>query len=118
MIIEYIRYQVSMEAVDGFLIGMAHALKQLNTIPACLGYELTRSVDEPEIYVLRIEWVKGMQNQRFRPSAFIPDIIDKGRPFSTHIKDMHFYKPTGIYKRMPERQWERVHGHGPPVNSH
>jgi quinol monooxygenase YgiN len=115
MVVEYIRYKVPMEALDSFLIGMAHTVKQLNTASSCLGYELTRSVDDPETYVLRIEWVKDSHKQRFKPSAFIPDIIDGGRPFAAYITDSHFFKPTGIYKRMPERQWERVHAHGHPI---
>lgn len=98
MTVEYVRYRVKAGDRNGFMLGLAHAVKQLETNGSCLGYELTESMDDPEIMVLRIEWTKGGGRFRFRDSAFFPGLISDGRPFADLITDMHHYKLTGISK--------------------
>lgn len=98
MTVEYVRYRVSAAERNGFMQGLAHAVKQLDTMPNCLGYELTESIDDPEVKILRIEWTKSVERQHFRKSVFFPELIDGGRPFAHLIMDMHHYKLTGISK--------------------
>lgn len=98
MEVEYVRYRVPTAEHDGFMVGLAHAMKQLDTVANCLGYELTVSMDDPEVMVLRIEWVKGGGRNPLRPSAVFPELITDGRPFPHLITDMHRYRHTGICK--------------------
>jgi len=56
MVVEYIRYAVGRDRTDRFRDAYAGAVKLLQAEPGCLSYELTRCSDDPESFMLRIEW--------------------------------------------------------------
>ncbi|GAA3033018.1 hypothetical protein GCM10020000_07640 [Streptomyces olivoverticillatus] len=57
MTVEYIRYRIAeTERRTAFEKAYAAAAEHLYAAPQCLGYELSRGVEEPERYILRIEW--------------------------------------------------------------
>jgi truncated hemoglobin YjbI/quinol monooxygenase YgiN len=56
MVIEYIRYRVSAERLADFESAYQEASAALRAAPQCVDYELSRCLDEPACYVLRITW--------------------------------------------------------------
>jgi hypothetical protein len=98
MVVEYVKYRVPLDLRPAFLQGLAHVLKQLDTVGNCLGYELTESTDGPELMVLRVEWSKGSSVHRFRPSAFLPGLVVDGQAFPQFITEKYTCKLTGISK--------------------
>ena len=97
MIVEYIRYQIPEERREAFEAAYARARGPLDASPHCLRYELSHGIEDPDNYVLRIEWdsLEGHE-QGFRQSpefrAFLTDV----RPFIDAIQEMRHYQPTGI----------------------
>jgi len=70
MIVEYIRYDIPAQDADAFEADYAKAGLSLDASPHCMGYELSRGLDEASCYILRIEWdsVEGHM-QGFRRSG-------------------------------------------------
>ncbi len=70
MVVEYIRYTVPVGQAQGFERAYAQAGHVLDADPHCLRWEVTRGVEEPEHFVVRIEWdsIEGHE-QGFRTSA-------------------------------------------------
>jgi quinol monooxygenase YgiN len=92
VIVEYIRYAIPADRAAAFERDYAAAAAPLAASPHCLGYELTRCVEEPEHYILRIEWdsvdghLKGFrQSPEFR--AFFQAI----RLYVGDIAEMRHY---------------------------
>lgn len=57
MVVEYIRSRLADEARGAELeAAYAEAAKSLDASEHCLRYELARGVEEPQRYILRIEW--------------------------------------------------------------
>jgi heme-degrading monooxygenase HmoA len=56
MIVEYTRYAIALDRSDEFAAAYALASSALDTSEHCLAYELCRGVEEPENWILRIEW--------------------------------------------------------------
>ena len=67
MIVEYIRYTVPAAAAEGFVEAYRKAGEVLEADPHCLAYEVARGMEQPEHFVVRIEWdsVEGHE-QGFR----------------------------------------------------
>ena len=109
MVVEYIRYKLTHHTTDdfeatfaGFEAAYAEAAKALNTSPHCLGYQLSRCVEEPDRYTLRITWdsIEGhLLGFRREPqfSAFFEAI----KPYLADIEEMHHYMPTAISAEKP-----------------
>ncbi len=56
MIVKYIRYKIPSERQREFEEAYTNPSVSLNASKHCQTYELTRSTEEPELYILRIEW--------------------------------------------------------------
>jgi heme-degrading monooxygenase HmoA len=56
MIVEYIRYKIPRERQREFGEAYTNASVSLNASKHCQMYELTHCTEEPEHYILRIEW--------------------------------------------------------------
>ncbi|WP_234320188.1 antibiotic biosynthesis monooxygenase [Streptomyces sp. SBT349] len=88
MIVEYIRYRIPDAARRGrFEDSYAVAARQLDLAPECLGYELTRGVEEPDRYILRIEWTSVPDH---------PPFLDAVRPYIGDIEEMKHYERTPV----------------------
>lgn len=100
MIVEYVRYTVDEARAEAFEAAYAQASASMDASPHCLGYELSRCVETPESYVLRIEWDSAeghMQGFRRGPEfgAFFAAI----RPYVGDIAEMRHYAPTAVGAR-------------------
>lgn len=97
MTVEYIRYRVSAEHAAGFEAAYARAAEALAAAPECVGYELTRGVDEPDQYVLRIVWtsLEAQQEEYLKgehSSAFFSEI----EAYHGDVVDLRHYEATGV----------------------
>lgn len=104
MIVEYIRYKLNKHATEshedtfgGFEAAYRAASSSLDTSPHCLGYELTRCVEEQDRYILRIEWdsVEGHLMGFRRDPEFAP-FLEAIKPYIGQIEEMQHYMVTSV----------------------
>jgi len=101
MIVEYIRYSVGADRGDALLAAYAEAQVSLRASPHCLGYELARCVDAPEVFILRIQWDSAEGHLKgFRSSPAFQSFLKAIQPFVKDIAEMRHYELTAI-------QWSR-----------
>lgn len=93
MVVEYIRYTVPGERAEEFEQAYATASKVLDDDEHCLRYEIARGVEEPEHFVVRIEWdsIEGHE-QGFRRSPRFAEFFAAVRPFFEQIEEMKHYQ--------------------------
>lgn len=92
MIVEYIRYTITRDKAQAFEAAYRQARESLDASTHCLGYELTRCVEEPSSYVLRIEWDSlAGHEQGFRGSQQFRQFLPHVRPFIGDISEMRHY---------------------------
>ena len=93
MVIEYIRYRIDAGRSDEFERAYAKAVSSLAASPNCLTYQVARGVEEPESYIVRIEWdsVEGHE-QGFRRSPEFRDFFRAVKPFFDDIEEMRHYE--------------------------
>ncbi|MFF0153828.1 group II truncated hemoglobin [Micromonospora sp. NPDC005203] len=97
MVIEYIRYRVPQERLDGFEAAYERAADALRAAPQCVDYELSRCLDEPAAYLLRITWTSVDEHLRgFRGGPVFGRFFAAIRPYVEDIEEMRHYRPTGI----------------------
>jgi heme-degrading monooxygenase HmoA len=97
MLVEYTRYQLAPERQVALEEAYGKAQSALQASPHCLAYELTRCVEEPSCYILRIEWdsLEG-HLQGFRTSAEFQPFLAAVRPFIPDIQEMRHYEATSV----------------------
>jgi len=104
MIVEYIRYKLnklaeeSRESVlNSFEAAYRAASSSLDASPHCLGYELSRCVEEQDRYILRIEWdsLEGHLTGFRRAPEFAP-FLAAIKPYIGQIEEMQHYALTSI----------------------
>jgi len=97
MSIEYIRYKIKADSHDEFISAYKAAAQSLDNSEYCLGYELSQCEEEPERYILRIEWTSTKDHmQGFRKSAEFKSFLPHIRPFIDDIEEMQHYQPTAV----------------------
>ncbi len=93
MIVEYIRYTIAGAKSRAFEAAYTRARESLDASDHCLGYELTRSVEEPTSYTLRIEWESlAGHEQGFRGSDEFRQFLPHIRPYIGDIQEMRHYE--------------------------
>lgn len=98
MIVEYIRYKIASEKKTAFVNAYQEAATiALDPSPNCLAYELSQGVEEPENFLLRIEWdsIEGHM-EGFRKSSLFQPFVALVRPFYNDILEMKHYEVSGI----------------------
>ena len=97
MIVEYIRYAVEEARRAAFEQAYTQAQTALQASPHCLAYELSQCVEDPDHYILRIEWdsLEGHM-EGFRKSAVFQPFFQAVRPFFNDIEEMRHYEVTAI----------------------
>jgi quinol monooxygenase YgiN len=92
MIVEYIRYQVPPERHQAFLEAYAAAGSDLTASPHCRTFEVSQGHEEPDNFVVRIEWdsLEGHE-QGFRTSPQFGPFFAKVKPFFDAIREMKHY---------------------------
>lgn len=93
MVVEYIRYAVPPDRVEEFKDAYQRAGQVLAADPHCVRYEVARGVEEPEHFVVRIEWdsIEGHE-QGFRGSPKFAGFFAAVKPFFDQIQEMKHYQ--------------------------
>ena len=97
MVVEYIRYRIPGDRAGEFERAWTEAQRALRDASQCQGYEVSRGVEEPENYVVRIEWSSLREHEHgFRESAAFGPFFAAVKPFFEQIQEMSHYEQTGI----------------------
>jgi heme-degrading monooxygenase HmoA len=100
MIVEYIRYKIPRERQSEFEEAYTNVSASLNASKHCQMYELTHCTEEPELYILRIEWDSLDAHMKgFRSSPEFRDFFRHVQPFFNDIQEMRHYELTNVRKR-------------------
>jgi quinol monooxygenase YgiN len=97
MVVEYIRYRIPEGVRDEFERAYARAAESLDASSHCLSYELAHGVEEPDNYILRIEWdsLEGHE-QGFRQSPEFRTFFAAIKPYVDDIEEMRHYDRTAV----------------------
>jgi heme-degrading monooxygenase HmoA len=97
MVIEYIRYRVPAERHREFEGAYTEAQAALQGSQHCLAYEVSHGIEEPDRYVVRIEWdsLEGHE-EGFRQSPGFAPFFAAVKPFFEQIEEMRHYGLTSI----------------------
>lgn len=100
MIVEYIRYKIPADMAEQFVSAYAEAGESLHASSHCQGFELSRCVEDPTSFILRIEWdsLEGHM-EGFRKSPEFRQFFASIRPYVTHIDEMRHYELTPVHSR-------------------
>jgi heme-degrading monooxygenase HmoA len=98
--IEIIRYNVAAGQEAAFEEAYAKAGEYLSGSPHSLGYQVTRCVEEPNRYVVLIEWdsLDG-HLQGFRRSPAFRPFFALVRPYFEAIEEMQHYEEVSTFSR-------------------
>ncbi len=93
MVVEYIRYTVPSARAGEFEDAYQRAGRVLDADPHCVRWELARGAEEPEHFVVRIEWdsIEGHE-QGFRSSPQFGEFFAAVMPFVDQIQEMKHYE--------------------------
>lgn len=93
MVIEYIRYVVDGDRAAEFEQAYRRASTVLDADAHCLSYEVARGIEEPDHFVVRIEWgsIEGHE-QGFRTSTGFGEFFAAVKPFFGQIAEMKHYE--------------------------
>lgn len=93
MVVEYIRYTVPPDQSEQFELSYRQAGQVLDADPHCLRWEMARGVEEPQRFVVRIEWDSVEGHERgFRASPRFGEFFEAVRPFFAAIEEMTHYR--------------------------
>ena len=100
MIVEYIRYKIQEERHGSFIKAYEEAAQVLDQSSYCLGYELTQCEEEPDQFILRIEWTSTNDHLNgFRKSPEFGRFLSHVRPFFNDIQEMNHYQRTIVVSK-------------------
>jgi quinol monooxygenase YgiN len=93
--IEYIRYRVPPDRCEAFAKAYAAAGAPLLASECCLGYDVARCVEEPDRFIVRIQWTSVDDHLRkFRTSSQFREFFTHVAPFVDQIEEMQHYAST------------------------
>jgi quinol monooxygenase YgiN len=94
-VVEYIRYQIAADKAEAFERAYAGAHVPLGRSPHCLGYDVSRCVEAPSSYIVRIEWDSAEGHlEGFQKGPDFPAFLALVRPFFEDIEEMRHYELT------------------------
>ncbi|MCK2241821.1 MULTISPECIES: group II truncated hemoglobin [unclassified Crossiella] len=97
MIVEYLRYTIPPAAAADFEAAYARAATALAGAPECVDYDLSRCVEDPSKYVLRIRWTSAQAHLGgFRQGPYFPPFFAEIRGYVGDIEEMRHYEPTPV----------------------
>jgi heme-degrading monooxygenase HmoA len=102
MVVEYVRYAIPAKRAEEFEAAYARAATALETSEHCSAWELSRCVEDPSHYTLRIEWdsVEG-HLQGFRKSSEFNQFMSDVGPFYDETEEMRHYARTSVVSGSP-----------------
>jgi heme-degrading monooxygenase HmoA len=90
--IEYIRYRMPESDGDRFVEAYERAGEYLARSAHCRGWELRRGVEDPERFVVRIEWdSQAGHEQGFRESELFEPFLAHLRAYAPFREEMAHY---------------------------
>jgi hemoglobin len=97
---EYVRYTIPEERRATFECAYVQAARSLDASTECLAYDLAQCVDDPAVYILRIEWASPEGHlQGFRKSPEFEAFFAAVKPFVADIAEMRHYAVTSVARR-------------------
>lgn len=97
MIVEYIRYRITADAAATFEAAWGEAAAYLDGSEHCHGYELAHCEEDPQLYILRIEWTSREAHMKgFRRSGAFPAFFKCIQPYLKNVEEMQHYAPTAL----------------------
>jgi quinol monooxygenase YgiN len=97
MINEYIRYRIPEDRTKEFLDAYGVAKKSLEASRHCLGYELSRCMEDRDQFILRIEWDSADGHMKgFRTEPEFQPFLKAVQPFIASIEEMRHYEITSV----------------------
>jgi len=92
--VEIIRYTIAADQHASFEEAYKKAGKLLEASPFCLGYQVIHGEEEPDHYIVIIDWTSTQDHMNgFRQSAQFMPFFDLVKPFYNNIDEMKHYKP-------------------------
>ena len=93
MIVEYTRYKIDDERRTTFEKAYKKAVESLAASSHCLAYEFSRCTEDPDHYVLRIEWDSEAGHLKgFRSSPEFRSFFACIQPYVKDIEEMRHYQ--------------------------
>src|SRR5262249_12216803 len=97
MIVEYIRYKIGADRADAFVTAYQAAGVSLRASPECLAFELARCAEDPECFILRIEWQSiDAHLKGFRTGPAFKAFFAAIQPYVKDIEEMRHYQVTPV----------------------
>jgi len=97
MTIEYVRYRVPEGKEASFEADYTAAMKFLAASEHCLAADLSRCEEEPDRYILRIEWTSTADHlEKFRNSEEFRSFLPLIRGYIDDLEEMQHYTPLGF----------------------
>jgi len=92
MVVEIIRYNIAPDSSEHFIQTYKEAATFLERSEHCLSYEIIQGIEEPNHFIIRIEWdsVEGHM-QGFRTGPDFQPFFALVRPFFQSILEMKHY---------------------------
>ena len=97
MIVEYIRYRIEADQAEAFEAAYREASVPLAESVHCVDFELSRCVEEPDRWILRIRWdsLDGHLSG-FRGSEEFRRFVAHIRPYVPLIEEMQHYEVGSV----------------------
>ncbi len=93
MIVEYTRYKVDEMRRETFETVYKIACASLEASSHCLAYELSHCTEDPDHYILRIEWDSEEGHLKgFRTSLEFKSFLASVQPYVKDIEEMRHYQ--------------------------
>ena len=93
MIVEYTRYKINSTQHEALETTYKKAVGSLEASSHCLAYELSHCKDDPDCYILRIEWDSEEGHLKgFRSSPEFKVFFAAVQPFVKDIDEMRHYE--------------------------
>ncbi|MBC9796179.1 antibiotic biosynthesis monooxygenase family protein [Sinomicrobium weinanense] len=100
MVIQYVRYKIEKEDAEKFIAAHRKASEELDNSEVCLGHELTQCEEDPERFILRIEWSSVEDHMNgFRKSVQFRKVFEQIGFFLDAVEEMNHYHLTDIASR-------------------
>ena len=109
MVVEYTRYRVGKDQQQAFEEAYEGAKQYLHESPHCVSYELSHCTEEPERYVLRVEWVSLNEHLKgFRQEPNFKKFFALVQPFISNMEEMQHYQTTAVAGEGASREKKSV----------
>jgi quinol monooxygenase YgiN len=100
MIVEYTRYKIDEQRRATFEKAYKKAVESLAASSHCLAYEFSHCTEDPEQYVLRIEWDSEEGHLKgFRSSPEFRSFFASIQPYVKDIEEMRHYQVIAASKK-------------------